>query len=132
MAPGHDLCFEVMYVEMGSDARSGLVRPLGTRLDDMGDVLTDAHQRSSTDGLFAAGDVVRSLDQISVAIGEAPSPRPRSMVGEGGSLGQDAGRAGRQRGVLPGNGSRLGEMMKRCPRSATRSEVGRYTSGPGE
>lgn len=68
---GRDLCFEVMYAEMGSDARTGLVRPLGTRLDDVGCVPTDEHQRSSTDGLFAAGDVVRSLDQISVAIGEA-------------------------------------------------------------
>jgi len=67
----HDLCFEVMYAEMGSDARSDLVRPLGTKLDDMGCLPTDEHQRSSTDGLFAAGDVVRSMDQISVAMGEA-------------------------------------------------------------
>lgn len=66
-----DLYFEVMYAEMGSDARTDLVRPLGTKLDDMGCVLTDEHQHSSTDGLFAAGDVVRSLDQISVAMGEA-------------------------------------------------------------
>jgi len=65
------LCFEVMYAEMGSDARTDLVRPLGTELDDMGCVPTDEHQHSSTDGLFAAGDVVRSMDQISVAMGEA-------------------------------------------------------------
>lgn len=70
-AHGPDHCFEVMYAEMGSDAHSGLVRPLGTRLDDMGCIPTDRHQHSSTDGLFAAGDVVRSLDQISVAMGEA-------------------------------------------------------------
>lgn len=70
-AHGSDFCFEVMYAEMGSDAHSGLVRPLGTRLDDMGCIPTDEHQHSSTDGLFAAGDVVRSLDQISVAMGEA-------------------------------------------------------------
>lgn len=67
----HDLWFEVLYAEMGSDARTDLVRPLGTKLDDMGCVPTDGHQHSSTDGLFAAGDVVRSLDQISVAMGEA-------------------------------------------------------------
>ena len=40
-------------------------------VDDKGCVVTDEHQRSSTDGLFAAGDVVRSLDQISVAMGQA-------------------------------------------------------------
>ena len=56
---------------MGSDAHADLVRPLGTRLDANGYIVTDHHQRSSTDGLFAAGDVVRGLNQISVAIGEA-------------------------------------------------------------
>ena len=71
VARGDDLRFDVLYAEMGSDARSDLVRPLATKLDELGCVPTDEHQRSSTDGLFAAGDVVRSLDQISVAIGEA-------------------------------------------------------------
>lgn len=69
--PQRSFCFEVMYTEMGSDARTDLVRPLGTKLDDMGCVPTDEHQHSSTDGLFAAGDVVRSMDQISVVMGEA-------------------------------------------------------------
>jgi len=63
--------FDTVYSALGSDARSSLVRPLGTTLDDKGCVVTDEHQRSSTDGLFAAGDVVRSLDQLSVAMGEA-------------------------------------------------------------
>ena len=63
--------FDVLYAALGSDARSDLVRGLGTRLDDKGCVVTDEHQRSSTDGLFAAGDVVRSLDQISVSMGQA-------------------------------------------------------------
>ena len=61
----------MLYAETGSDARSELVPPLGTNLDELGCVLTDEHQRSSTNGLFAAGDVVRSLDQVSVAVGEA-------------------------------------------------------------
>ena len=68
---GGHLSFDALYSALGSDARSDLVRGLGTRLDDKGCVITDEHQRSSTDGLFAAGDVVRSLDQISVAMGEA-------------------------------------------------------------
>lgn len=63
--------FAVLYSALGSDARSELVRDLGTLVDGKGCVVTDEHQRSSTDGLFAAGDVVRSLDQISVAMGQA-------------------------------------------------------------
>ena len=71
MRDGSHLTFETIYSALGSDARSGLVRGLGARLDDKGCVITDEHQRSSIDGLFAAGDIVRSLDQISVAMGQA-------------------------------------------------------------
>lgn len=63
--------FDAIYSALGSKARSDIVRDLGTKLNNKGCVVTDAHQRSSTDGLFVAGDVVRSLDQISVAMGEA-------------------------------------------------------------
>jgi thioredoxin reductase (NADPH) len=65
------LPFDSLYSAMGSLARSGLLAGLGTKLDDHGCVVTDEHQRTSTENLFAAGDVVRSLDQISVAMGEA-------------------------------------------------------------
>jgi thioredoxin reductase (NADPH) len=51
--------------------RSSLLEGLGTRLDAKGCVITDKHQRSSTPGLFAAGDIAQSLDQISVAMGQA-------------------------------------------------------------
>lgn len=63
--------FDAIYSALGSRARSGVVLGLGTQLDDKGCVFTDEHQRCSTDGLFVAGDVARSLDQISVAMGEA-------------------------------------------------------------
>ena len=63
--------FDAIYSALGSKARSDIVRDLGTKIDNKGCVMTDAHQRSSTDGLFIAGDVARSLDQISVAMGEA-------------------------------------------------------------
>jgi thioredoxin reductase (NADPH) len=41
------------------------------KLSEGGCVVTDAHQQTSVSGLFAAGDVVESLDQISVAMGQA-------------------------------------------------------------
>ena len=71
MRDGSHLTFETLYSALGSDARSDLVRGLGARLDEKGCVITDEHQRSSIDGQFAAGDIVRSLDQISVAMGQA-------------------------------------------------------------
>ena len=36
-----------------------------------GCLLVDAHQRTTVAGVYAAGDVVLSLDQISVAMGQA-------------------------------------------------------------
>ena len=63
--------FDSVYSVMGSNARSDLAHGLGAKLDDKGCVVTDEHQSSSIKGLYAAGDVVRSLDQISVAMGEA-------------------------------------------------------------
>lgn len=63
--------FDALYSCLGMEARSGLAAGLGTRLDDRGCVITDRHQRSSTPGLFAAGDIAQSLDQISVAMGQA-------------------------------------------------------------
>ncbi len=44
---------------------------LGAALTDERCVKVDAHQRTSVPGLYAAGDVVIGLDQISHAMGEA-------------------------------------------------------------
>ena len=38
--------------------------------EETGCILTDAHQRTSVPGAYAAGDVVLGLDQISHAMGE--------------------------------------------------------------
>ena len=48
-----------------------LARGLGARLADDGRLEVDLHQATSVPGLYAAGDVVHSLDQIAVAFGEA-------------------------------------------------------------
>ena len=44
---------------------------LGAKLTAAGCVKVDSHQRATTPGLYAAGDVVAGLDQISHAMGEA-------------------------------------------------------------
>jgi thioredoxin reductase (NADPH) len=39
-------------------------------MSEDGCLVVDAHQRTSVAGLYAAGDVVKGLDQISHAMGE--------------------------------------------------------------
>jgi thioredoxin reductase (NADPH) len=63
---------EGVYKSRGySDIRSGLAGMVGANLSDDGCVLVDSHQRTSVPGLYAAGDVVIGLDQISHAMGQA-------------------------------------------------------------
>ena len=63
--------FDSIYPAMGSDIHSSLARGLGAECTDVGCVVVDAHQRTSIPGLYAAGDVVLGLDQISSALGHA-------------------------------------------------------------
>ncbi|MFP5077403.1 NAD(P)/FAD-dependent oxidoreductase [Rhizobium sp. YIM 134829] len=63
--------FDTLYPALGSNIRSGLAGALGARLSEEGCVIVDRHQRTSVAGLYAAGDVVAGLDQISNAMGQA-------------------------------------------------------------
>jgi thioredoxin reductase (NADPH) len=68
--PAGRLGFSSVYPALGSIIRSELGRSVGADLSDEGCLLVDAHQRTSCNGLYAAGDVVIGLDQISHAMGE--------------------------------------------------------------
>jgi thioredoxin reductase (NADPH) len=63
--------FDSLYPALGSKIRSDLMLPLGADLGEDGCVVVDRHQRTEIAGLYAAGDVVQGLDQISHAMGEA-------------------------------------------------------------
>ncbi|GAA0671487.1 thioredoxin reductase (NADPH) [Sphingomonas insulae] len=63
--------FDSVYPALGSRIRSHLAIAAGARANDEGCLEVDDHQRTSVPGLFAAGDVVKGLDQISHAMGEA-------------------------------------------------------------
>jgi thioredoxin reductase (NADPH) len=65
------LRFDVIYPALGSDAHSALGASVGADLTAEGCIKVDTHQRTSVAGLYAAGDVVVGLDQISHAAGEA-------------------------------------------------------------
>lgn len=62
--------FATLYPALGSVVRSGLARQLDAAVSAEGCLMVDAHQRSSVAGLYAAGDVVLGLDQISHAMGQ--------------------------------------------------------------
>ena len=64
----HD--FASLYPALGSDTHVSLAEMLGCKLSEDRCIVTDDHQRASLDGVYAAGDVVHGLDQISHAMGE--------------------------------------------------------------
>ncbi|WP_395671578.1 NAD(P)/FAD-dependent oxidoreductase [Phenylobacterium sp.] len=63
--------FDVVYSALGVTPRVDLAVQAGARLDDGGRLVVGDHQETSVPGLYAAGDVVRGLNQISTAEGEA-------------------------------------------------------------
>ncbi|WP_445193413.1 NAD(P)/FAD-dependent oxidoreductase [Sphingomonas sp. Tas61C01] len=65
------MTFDSVYPALGSVIRSELAVAAGARATDDGCLEVDDHQRTTIPGLFAAGDVVKGLDQISHAMGEA-------------------------------------------------------------
>jgi thioredoxin reductase (NADPH) len=65
------IAFDSVYPALGSRIRSRLAVEAGAAATDTGCLEVDDHQRTSIPGLFAAGDVVKGLDQISHAMGEA-------------------------------------------------------------
>src|SRR3954453_438058 len=68
-AEGH-YTFDTVYPALGSDTHTQLGEMVGAKLAPDGCYLCDDHQRTSVAGLYAGGDVVHGLDQISHAMGE--------------------------------------------------------------
>jgi thioredoxin reductase (NADPH) len=60
-----------VFVAMGCKPRNTLAERLGIALAPSGCILVDSHQRTSLKGVYAAGDVIEGLDQISTAVGHA-------------------------------------------------------------
>jgi thioredoxin reductase (NADPH) len=62
--------FDSIYPALGSDTHVQLAEMVGADLSGESCIEVDSHQRTSVAGLYAAGDVVIGLDQISHAMGE--------------------------------------------------------------
>ena len=63
--------FDLIYSALGTTPRAALARRLGAGADPAGCLQVGPHQETSVPGLYAAGDLVRGLDQIAVAEAEA-------------------------------------------------------------
>lgn len=59
-----------VFIAMGSTPISALIQQAGVRVDDRGCLMTDRHQRTNLDGVFAAGDCTCGGMQIITAAGE--------------------------------------------------------------
>jgi thioredoxin reductase (NADPH) len=63
--------FDHLYLALGCFPQAHLATSCGAQTDPDGKLIIDAHQMTSVSGLYAVGDVVRGLNQITVAAGEA-------------------------------------------------------------
>jgi thioredoxin reductase (NADPH) len=62
---------DALYPALGCKVRSDLATRLGASSNENGNLQVDEHQRTTIEGLYAAGDVVTDLHQLSVAFGHA-------------------------------------------------------------
>jgi thioredoxin reductase (NADPH) len=65
------LKFDTLYSALGAVNRSKLAVALGVAIDSAGAIIVDNHQQTNVPGLYAIGDIVSQLNQISVAMGHA-------------------------------------------------------------
>jgi thioredoxin reductase (NADPH) len=66
-----DLRFDALYAGLGVRPHTELPATLGVALDAEGRIVTDAKQRCSVPGCYAAGDAVTGLNQLAVAMAQA-------------------------------------------------------------
>jgi thioredoxin reductase (NADPH) len=71
LANGERYRVDVLYPALGAAVRSQLAVELGARCTEDGALIVDEKQRTSVEDLYAAGDVVSDLHQLSVATGHA-------------------------------------------------------------
>lgn len=67
---------DTVYPFLGSITSAGIARGAGVVLED-GEIPVDSDQMTRVEGLFAIGDIVSGLNQISVAVGQAAKAATR-------------------------------------------------------
>jgi thioredoxin reductase (NADPH) len=71
LADGERCSVNVLYPALGAEVRSQLAVELGARCTEEGALIVDEKQQTSVQNVYAAGDVVSDLHQLSVATGHA-------------------------------------------------------------
>lgn len=71
LSSGQRWVVDILYPALGSTVRSELALGLGARGTEEGCLIVDVSQQTSVQNLYAAGDVVSDLHQLSVAVGHA-------------------------------------------------------------
>lgn len=88
LADGRIVAAELLFFSVDHAPRVGLARRLGCRVDEEGYVEVDADGRTTTDGVYAAGDVVPGLQLVQVAAAQGTTAgiaAARSLHGSAGS-----------------------------------------------
>jgi thioredoxin reductase (NADPH) len=62
---------DILYPALGCNVRSQLATNLGAKCTEIGTLEVDAHQQTTVEGIYAVGDVVTDLHQLTVATGHA-------------------------------------------------------------
>lgn len=68
---GQEHAFDMVYSALGTTPNAELAFALGAAITDVGLMLIDERSATSIPGLYAAGDVVKGLNQIAVATSDA-------------------------------------------------------------
>jgi thioredoxin reductase (NADPH) len=68
---GSERSFDVVYLALGCSSQLDLARSLHAQCDEHGALVVNAHQETSVPRLYAAGDIVRGLNQVVVAAAES-------------------------------------------------------------
>jgi thioredoxin reductase (NADPH) len=68
---GTERDFDVVYLALGCSPQHDLARSVRAACDEHGTLKVNAHQETSVARLYAAGDVVRGLNQVVVAAAES-------------------------------------------------------------
>ena len=63
--------FDTLYSALGWTPHCLLAEAAGAKMDKQGRLVVDEHQNTTVPGLYAAGDLVRGLNQLTVAEAEA-------------------------------------------------------------
>lgn len=71
--------FDGVFISVGEDPQSSLAETAGVATDDQGYIVTDEKQRTTIDGIYAAGDVTGGIRQIITASAEGATATLTSM-----------------------------------------------------